>query len=91
MSIQISLLTDEEKKNRLKNSLGSADPIIRGNKISAAKMGKSTNQQMIVGKKYAAMSDDEFINFLKTKSPRIITRLEKLRKKWKNLQSSCEN
>jgi len=41
------------------------------------------NQQKKMGEKYAKLSDEEFANFLKTKSPRIHTRIIRLREKWK--------
>jgi len=78
---RISSLTEEEKKDRLQKSLHSerVDHIMRGRKISLSKKGKKTNQQNIMGERFANMTEDEFLIYLNTVSPRVWTRYTKLR------------
>jgi hypothetical protein len=78
---RILSLTDEEKKDRLQKSLHSekVDHIMRGRKISLSKRGKKTNQQNIMGKRFANMAEDEFLLYLNTVSPKVWTRYTKLR------------
>lgn len=80
---RLSKLTEEEMKERMKKSAGSADHKLRGEAISLGKKGKPTNQQQIMGERYANMSDDEFNEFLLTKKPRIHKRIINLRNKYK--------
>lgn len=82
----ISTLSDNEKADRISKSLGQTDHIKRGQHISQSKKGKSTNQQEIMGRKYASMDDYEFYLFINTKSPRTHKRIILLREKWKNLK-----
>lgn len=80
----IDNLNTDEKTNRLKKSLWSGDNIKRGISISKGKKGKKTNQQQIMGEKYANMSDLEFFTFLNTKSEKknIRNRMISLRNKY---------
>jgi len=80
-------LTNEEFNDRMNNSFLKYvdDPEWqkkRGEAISKAKRGKSTNQNEIMGKRYASMSDNEFEEYLKTKKPRGRNRLISLRRKY---------
>ena len=87
--LNISLLTIEEKKARLKNSLhsDSINHIERGKNISKAKKGKKTNQREISGRRYANMSNKEFQNFLKEKISKCKHKnLTNLRNIWMNQQ-----
>lgn len=83
-SQRINNLSESEKHNRLFKSLHSPtiDHKKRGEKISQSKRGKSTNQQYIMGIRYRKMSDEEFDLYLTGKSPRVHTRMKKLRKKY---------
>ena len=83
MKKTLAQLTPEELSQRSKNSWGSSDPVARGNAISAGKKGKSTNQQEIMGKKYANMSDEEFIEYIKDRTDRVKKRMTNLRMKYK--------
>lgn len=76
-------LTEEENKSRLEKSLGKTDHIKRGQNISKSKKGKKTNQQEIMGKKYAAMNDEEFNEFISSKSNYVIKRMINLREKYR--------
>jgi hypothetical protein len=82
----LSALTKENMSDRMKNSLGKANQVERGKNISKGKKGKKTNQQEIMGIRYAEMSDEDFIEYIKTKSPRVHKRIITLRNKWKNLK-----
>jgi hypothetical protein len=81
---RLSNMSDEELRNRSLNSFGRCDHQLRGKKISQGKKGKKTDQQKIMGMKYANMSDEEFELFLKTKDrPKaIIARMTKLREQY---------
>ena len=81
---KISQLSEEEQHKRLLNSMHGkhVDHIKRGAKISESKKGKSTNQQEIMGKRYAAMSNEEFETYLKTKKPIVRNRMIKCRNKY---------
>ena len=82
---RIGGLSEEERADMLKKSLhsGNIDHIMRGNKISAAKKGKKTNQKEITGKRFALMTDDNFESYLKTKSHYVWKRYRNLRNIWK--------
>ena len=77
-------LTDEQRKERLKKSCLSCDQEKRGNSISKGKKDKKTNQQNIMGEKYATMTDDEFYTFINSKDRpnHIKTRMINLRNKY---------
>lgn len=76
-------MTKEEMSTRIKNSFGNSDPIERGKNISSSKKGKKTNQQQIMGQRYAKMNDSEFELFLQTIKPRVKNRVINLRNKYK--------
>jgi hypothetical protein len=76
----INKLTKEEQIARLDKSLRTADPIQRGLSISAGKKGKQTNQQTIMGKRYASMTDEEFELFLKEKKTKTAHKNDKIEK-----------
>lgn len=78
----VSALTEEELNERMNKSLRNCDHVKRGNSISNAKKGKTTNQQEIMGKRYASMTNDEFELFLNEKSTRTHNRMIKLRNKY---------
>jgi len=87
--LNISQLSAEDKKNRLKKSLHNqnVNHIERGRKISEAKKGKKTNQREISGKRYANMSEEEFISYLiENISPCKHKNLTNLRNIWLNPQ-----
>lgn len=80
---QISSLTKEQLRERMKNSVGTADPVLRGRAISLGKKGKKTNQLHIMGTRYASMTDEEFAKYLTTLSYKAtITRAINLRNKY---------
>lgn len=79
----LSNLSKDELKTRMKNSFGSCDHIKRGSAISASKKGKKTNQQQIMGERYASMTDEEFFCHIAKFSAIIKTRSVNLRNKWK--------
>lgn len=83
-SLRLKNMTEEERASRMQNSAFNCDHIQRGNKISKGKKGKKTNQQEIMGKKYASMSDGDFENFLyeKKRPSNIINRIRTLREKY---------
>lgn len=83
----LSKLTKEEMSDRMKKSFGNCDPALRGSRISSAKKGKKTNQQEIMGRRYANMTDEEFVLFLVSRSTRIHKRISKLRNKWRKILS----
>jgi hypothetical protein len=64
----LSNLTEKEEKKRLATNLHSdkVDHVKRGKAISRAKKGKKTNQVEIMGRRFAAMSDEEFEKYLTT-------------------------
>lgn len=78
----LSNLTNDQMRDRMKNSLGSCNHEERGKKISASKRGKTTNQQEIVGIRYANMTDEQFEEFLNTKNKNVQKRMLNLRKKY---------
>lgn len=79
MSNLISKLAPEELSVRIRNSLGSADPVARGKAISAGKSGKKTNQKEIEILKYGTMSEIEFENFIDGRTKAIQTRMKNRR------------
>jgi len=79
----LSKLSSEEMRQRSLNSLLMCDHVQRGKKISISKKGKTTNQQEIMGKRYASMSDDEFVKFLGTKKEIMWNRIKNLRNSYK--------
>jgi hypothetical protein len=82
---KLSLLSREDQILRIKNSAGRCDNVKRGINISKGKKGIKTQQQDIMGKRYASMSDVDFYNFLSTKKERSHTRITKLRERYKNV------
>jgi hypothetical protein len=61
-------MSESEMNDRMKKSIGSCDHEQRGKRIAEGKRGKSTNQQKIMGERFASMTDIEFeqhINSLK--------------------------
>jgi len=78
----INSLTRDEKELRIKNSMGTANRKDVGKSISKSKKGKKTNQNKIMGERYAKMTEDEFNDFLLTKKPRSHQRLKTLRSKY---------
>jgi hypothetical protein len=85
LSYKLSLLSKEDQTLRIKNSFGQSDNVKRGINISKSKKGIKTQQQDIMGKRYASMSDTDFDNFLLTKKEKSHTRIKKLREKYKNV------
>ena len=81
----LSGLTHEEMSVRMKKSCGSCDEKQRAMSISNGKKGVKTNQQEIMGRRYANMTDDEFRSFLSTKSDTVQTRILNLRNKWQKI------
>jgi hypothetical protein len=81
---RIENMTTEQRKERIKKSFLSCDHEERGKNISKGKKDKSTNQQEIMGKKYAAMSDEEFKIFIykKERPDNITKRMINLRDKY---------
>ncbi len=79
----INSLTKDQIEERLNKSARNCDHKKRGESISKAKKGKTTNQQEIMGKRYAKMTDSEFSEFLKTKSERVHKGMIKLRNVYK--------
>lgn len=75
----LSNLSENDMKERIKNSFGSCNQIERGKKISLSKKGKKTNQQEIMGKKYAQMNEYEFDIFISDKKQNIKKRMINLR------------
>lgn len=78
----INELSDKDKNKRLENSLRKCNHIERGKSISKSKKGQKTNQQKIMGEKYAKMTDLEFENFLQNKNPKMYKRMKNLREKY---------
>jgi hypothetical protein len=80
-------LTPEDHKKRLDNSLHSdkVDHVKRGKKLSEAKRGKSTNQYEIMGRRFANMSESEFILYLDNISNKKTKCFTNLRLKWKKI------
>jgi hypothetical protein len=85
---RISKLTDIQKKERLNKTLhnNKIDHIARGKAISLGKKGKKTKQYEIMGKRFAAMNDSRFNEYLAQKSKRVYNRFIKLREIWKSKQ-----
>ena len=79
---QLSKMSKEELAERMKNSVGKCDQVKRGNAISTGKKGKKTNQQQIMGERYAAMSDEKFAAFLAKQKPMMHKRSTNLRNKY---------
>lgn len=77
-------LTDDQKKDRLLKSLHSPtlDHAARGKAVSEGKRGKKTNQQEIMGRKYANMSDADFNDLVQNKHVTVLPRMINLRNKW---------
>lgn len=84
MKSYVEKLTEEELKNRLSKSLWKADQKLRGESISRSKKGKKTNQQEIMGVKYAKLNDHEFFEYIKNRPERIQKRMTNLRNKYAN-------
>ena len=75
-------LSTQQMKKRMYNSclnLTEEQKIARGNKISASKKGKKTNQQQITEKRYKNMSDKEFEKVCEGMHERYINRAKNLR------------
>ena len=83
-SLRLRNMTEAERVSRMRNSAFLCDHKERGNKISEGKKGKKTNQQEIMGKKYASMSDEDFKIFLyeKKRPSNIINRTVALRERY---------
>jgi hypothetical protein len=82
MRNNLAKLSFEENKERVNKSMGTCDHKLRGEKISKSKKGKKTNQQEIVGKRYAEMSQTDFDMFLKNRNPKMHNRMIKLRERF---------
>lgn len=91
MKSYLSNLTPEQLRERQKKSFGSCDHEKRGKAISLGKKGKKTNQQQIMGNRYADMSDKEFDEYLATKSHYAWKRLKNLREKVLNERKSARH
>ena len=85
LKAHISGMDTSELLERMRKSFGSCDHVERGKSISKSKKGVKTNQQEIVGKRYASMTDLDFNEMLKTKSPRMHKRLTNLRLRFINV------
>ena len=84
MKKNLAAMTPEELSQRSKNSWGSSDPVARGKKISATKKGKSTNQAEIEGRRYAAMSNEEFHEHIKDRAKNVQSRMTTYRNRYKD-------
>jgi hypothetical protein len=87
----LATLTPEELTARQKHSFGSCDHKKRGEAISKGKKGKKTKQLEIMGNRFADMTDEEFTNYLSTKSKYVWTRYTNLRKKVLDERNKNEN
>lgn len=83
----ISSLSKEEQIVRLNKSLFLCDHKKRGHNISKSKKGKATNQQKIMGERYAKMTNEKFETFLNEKKPQMKTRLTNLRNKYLDISN----
>lgn len=77
-------MTEEELLEHIKRSLHTCNHKKRGESISKGKKGKKTNQQEIMGKRYAKMTQEEFDLFILSKSEMHRTRIKNLREKYIN-------
>ena len=68
MKDYLSRLSNTEKTNRIKSSLGNCDHTERGKKISKAKKGKASNQKEKVGLQLSLLSDEQFETYLDEKN-----------------------
>jgi hypothetical protein len=84
----ISNLSDLDRSERMKKSAWKCDHEKRGKSISEGKKGKKTNQQEIMGRRYVAMSDDDFLALISTFTRGGDKRAANLREKWKKILSS---
>ena len=84
----IARLTPEQQKNRLQKSLHSnrVDHKLRGQRISAGKRGKKTNEVNIIIERLGKMSILEFQLYLSTKSHYVHKRFINYRNRYK-----CKN
>lgn len=82
MKKALAKLSTEELKLRMEKSVRTCDNVKRGLKISQGKKGKQTNQQYIMGKRYASMSQYEFDLYLESKNPKMHNRMINLRNKY---------
>lgn len=81
------LVSNETKKKKSEKMKGYQWPEDFGAKISASKKGKKTNQQEIMGRKYSAMNENEFNEYIsKMKSLLAKNRATNLRNKWINIK-----
>ena len=71
----LNSLSEDEKANRIKNSLGKCNQKERALKISQSKKGKTTKQKYYEEVKYGMMSQDDFDKFLETTSHYAIKRI----------------
>ncbi len=78
----LAKMSPEELSARMKKSAGSADHVMRGKKISDGKRGKKTNQVQLEIEKYGKMTEEEFQNYIKDRTPRMKTRMTNRRKKY---------
>ena len=75
--------SEETKLSQSEKMKGYIWPDDFGKKISAGKKGKKTNQQEIMGRRYANLSDLEFVEYISTmKSLLAKNRATNLRNKW---------
>lgn len=81
----IHSLSKDESLERMERSFRSCDHLKRCKNISLNKKNKKTNQQEIMGRRYASMTDSDFEMFLENKTKGVKIRSHKLRSKWKNL------
>ncbi len=78
----LSCMTPEELSDRMKKSVGTADHILRGKKVSESKRGKKTNQVQIEIEKYGKMTDDEFQAHTNGRNTRMTTRMTNRRNRY---------
>lgn len=67
MKDTLSKMSEDDMKARMKNSTGKCDQKKRGEKISQGKKGKPTNQQKIMGERFAGMNAEEFEEYLSSR------------------------
>lgn len=78
----LSNLTDDELNARMANSTQKCDNIERGLKISIGKKGKRTEQQKIMGEKYAKMDAGDFERMIEDKPNCVKQRMLSLRERF---------
>jgi len=77
-------MTITQQKQRLYKSLHNPNinHIMRGKHISQGKKGKKTKQKEIMGKRFAKMSNNQFKDYLKTKSQYVYNRFKNYREEY---------